>query len=420
MAGKTLIGGTGYGITGGKILKDGVSYSVKNGKVLVNGTEYDISFLLPPAALSLWSSITNSECITCIAYANGYWVVGGVHYDAGIYYSRISYATSLDGTWTSKNLWRNSTNTFGRSRCINCIAYANGYWVVGGGQYLDTDYHWYPRIAYATSPGGTWTIKDIWEGYGYDSITSIAYGNGYWVVGGMYGTGSVYYARVSYATSLSGAWKTTDMWGGTTGYNSVNSIVYGGGYFVLCGSRDASNTPYARIAYATTPTISWTQSDLWSINSNYNSSFSGIAAVDIAYGNGYWVVCGTYATTTSLYTRIAYTTDPSGTWTMRNLLFSYSVTYCRPTAIAYANGQWVVGERYVTGSTYSGRILYADAPSGTWDSKIVWDYSKGTEGVEAIAYADGYLVIGGMHYNGSVYSAPIAYASTPDKLPYGI
>lgn len=415
MGGKTLIDGTAYDISGGKTLVNGTSYAVKGGKVLVGGTQYDISFLLPPAALSLWSSAISSEEITCIAYANGYWMVGGLHYDGGICYSRIAYATSLDGTWTAKNLWRNSTNAFGMSRCLNCITYANGYWVVGGGEYLNTSSYWYPRIAYATSPDGTWTTKDIWTGYLYDSITSITYGNGYWVVGGMYGTGSVYYARIAYATSLSGTWTTKDLWGGTTGYNSVNSIVYGGGYFVLCGSRDASNTPYATIAYASTPT-SWTQSDLWTIGSSYNSSFSGIASVDIAYGNGYWVICGTYSSASALYHRIAYTTSPSGTWTTKNL-YSTTRTVCRPKAIAYANGQWVVGNIYYDGTTYQGRIWYADTPSGTWYSKLLWESSKNAEGVNAVAYGNGYWVVGGKHYANSVYNGYIAYAPTANELP---
>jgi hypothetical protein len=416
MAGKTLINGTAYDITGGTCLKDGTSYSVKNGKVLISGTEYDISFLLPSGALSLWSSpYVNCE-ITCIAYGNGYWVVGGVRYDAGVYYARIAYATSLDGPWTAKNLWRNSTSTFGRYSCINCITYANGVFVVGGGQYLDTASEWYPRIAYTASPNLTWTIKDIWTGYRYDTITGIAYGNGYWVVGGMYGTGSVYYARIAYATSLGSTWTTKDLWGGTTSYNSVNSIVYGGGYFVLCGSRDAGNTPYARIAYATTPT-SWTQSDLWSISSNYNSSFSGIAAVDIAYGNGYWVVCGTYANSDTIYTQVAYTKSLSGTWTTKTLYVT-EYTYCRPTSIAYANGEWVVCNRYTdNGSRFYGHVWYGNSPSTITNLKSVWGSVSGNEGVYAVAYADGYLVVGGMHYDGTAYNAQIAYASAPDKLP---
>ena len=415
MAHKTLIEGTSYDITGGKALVGGTAYSVKNGKVLISGTEYDISFLLPPAALSLWTcAYVNCE-ITCIAYGNGYWVVGGVLYDGDVCYSRIAYATSLDGTWTAKNLWRNSTDTFGRSKCINCITYANGYWVVGGGQYLNTASYWYPRIAYATSPGGTWTTKDIWTGYYFDAINTITYGNGYWVVGGMYGTGSTYYARIAYATSLSGTWTTKDLWGNTTGYNTVNSIIYEADYFALCGSQSQSNESSAIIAYAITPT-SWTTKNLWTIHSNKESSYGGIAAVDIAYGNGYWVVCGTYATSDTIYTRIAYTTSLSGTWTIKDLYIT-TYTYCRPNAIAYANGQWVVCDRYTTDNRFYARVWYANTPSGTWNLKRVWGSVSGNEGAYAVAYADGYLVVGGIRYDGSTYNAQIAYASTPSELP---
>ena len=44
MAGKTLIGGTAYEVTGGKTLINGTAYSIAGGKTLVNGTAYDISF----------------------------------------------------------------------------------------------------------------------------------------------------------------------------------------------------------------------------------------------------------------------------------------------------------------------------------------------------------------------------------------
>lgn len=53
MAGKPLIGGTAYDITGGKTLVEGAAYSISGGKTLVDGTEYDISFaaIIPlPAA----------------------------------------------------------------------------------------------------------------------------------------------------------------------------------------------------------------------------------------------------------------------------------------------------------------------------------------------------------------------------------
>lgn len=44
MAGKTLIGGTAYEISGGKTLIGGTAYSIAGGKTLVGGTAYDISF----------------------------------------------------------------------------------------------------------------------------------------------------------------------------------------------------------------------------------------------------------------------------------------------------------------------------------------------------------------------------------------
>lgn len=44
MAGKTLINGTAYDISGGKTLVDGTAYSIAGGKTLVSGTSYDISF----------------------------------------------------------------------------------------------------------------------------------------------------------------------------------------------------------------------------------------------------------------------------------------------------------------------------------------------------------------------------------------
>ena len=94
MAHKTLVGGTAYDVTGGITLVDGVSYSIKNGKVLVDGTAYDISFLLPPVVLDLWSGSSHFSSINCITYADGYWAVGGRHYSSSRYRARIAYAGS--------------------------------------------------------------------------------------------------------------------------------------------------------------------------------------------------------------------------------------------------------------------------------------------------------------------------------------
>lgn len=100
--------------------------------------------------------------ITCIKYANGYWVVGGRYFDGSYYYARIAYATSLEGPWTTKDLWSAPTGTSMYSNIINSIDYANGYWVAGG-TYKSSSSNAKPRIAYATSLTGTWTTKDFWS-----------------------------------------------------------------------------------------------------------------------------------------------------------------------------------------------------------------------------------------------------------------
>lgn len=44
MAGKTLIGGTAYKISGGKCLNGGTAYKISKGKTLIGGTAYNITF----------------------------------------------------------------------------------------------------------------------------------------------------------------------------------------------------------------------------------------------------------------------------------------------------------------------------------------------------------------------------------------
>ena len=144
MAHKTLVNGTAYDITGGMTLVEGTSYSIKGGKTLMGGTLYDFSFALPAGVLDLFGSSSSGSGINCITYADGYWVVGGRCYDGTNYYARIAYATSLDGTWTIVDVWS------GGSDYLYCITNANGYWVVGGRHYDGSTC--YARLAYAGRP----------------------------------------------------------------------------------------------------------------------------------------------------------------------------------------------------------------------------------------------------------------------------
>ena len=401
MAGKTLIGGTAYDISGGKTLVNGTSYSIAGGKTLVGGTAYDISFLLSPGALDIWTGSSRVN-INCIAYANGYWVVGGQYWDGSIYHCCIAYSTSLNGTWTTTDLWSNTST--GRSNYINCITYANGYWIVGG-QY-DTRH---ARIAYATSPDGTWTTKDLWYALStsYSNfINCITYANGYWVVGGRYYAGGTYYAQIAYATDPTGTWTEKLIWSGSTSH--INCITYANGYWVVGGQfRDGIGNYNARIAYVTDLTGNWIANSLWS-SSNSRTDISGVT-----YANGYWAVCGWYYDGSSTYyTRIAYTTSPASTWTTKDMWSSTS-SNIRIRCITYANDHWVVGGSHYDGSTHHARLAHTTSLDDTWAIKDLWDHSGYASQyitIECIIYADGYWAVGGFDRDDSNYYARIAYS----------
>lgn len=208
---------------------------------------------------TVWADYDYSSNLTCITYADGYWTVGGQCYDGG-YIGCVAYTTSLSGTWTTKNIYGPSD--------IFCIAYNNGYWVVGGTRSIGGDTH-YATIAYTTSLSGTWTTgKYVWLGGEYSSyVQDIACANGCWVVCGRYWNDSERkgYARIAYATSPDGAWTTKDLWtreGGSTNIiynqssNYLHNIIYANGYWVAGGQYydgNTSNTKIYRIAYASTP-----------------------------------------------------------------------------------------------------------------------------------------------------------------------
>ncbi len=293
MAHKTLVNSTEYEIAGGVTLVSGTSYSVKNGKVLIGGAAYDISFILPATVLDLWSG-TDSR-LNCLTYTNGYWVVGGRGYDGNNYCARIAYATSLDGVWTIKDFWGCNTN----DNEINCVTYANGYWVVGGVyRTSSSSSSFYASLAYATSLTGAWSTKDLWVRSVGTKVTSLTYADGYWVVGGNSYNSYTNHASIAYATSPGGTWTTIDLWTGSGA--EIKCLTYADGYWVVGGIYQASGTTtyYARIAYATSLTGTWSTIDLLS---NGNSIFNCLT-----YADGNWVLGGSYYDGSAWYARIAY------------------------------------------------------------------------------------------------------------------
>ena len=170
----------------------------------------------------MWSG-SSYDTVRSIAYGNGYYVVGGT---GGDHYGRIAYATSLSGTWTTKDLW-GSTN-YNNNNHIYSVAYGNGYWVVGGAYYDGS--RCYAQIAYATSPNGTWTTQDLWAGNSDYALRGVIYANSTWIAVGRGSSGS---GQIAYTTSLSGTWTTK-----TLSSLVPLGVVYANGYLLIPGKDD--------------------------------------------------------------------------------------------------------------------------------------------------------------------------------------
>ena len=407
MAHKTLIDGTEYEIKGGLTLVEGTSYGVKDGKVLVDGTEYSISFILPPAVLDLWKG-SGDTGIKCLIYAGGYWVAAGQGTSTN--YATIAYATKLNGPWTIKNLW-NGSGTSGSAYIVD-IAYADGYWVALG--HRKSTYS-QVYIAYSTSLDGSWTTRDV--GSMGTKIThnpyKLAYSNGTWAFVDKYYDGSKYYARIYHATALSGSWTYVNLWGeNTSSNNNPLCLTYANGYWAVGGIRYESAN-YACVYYATELAGSWSHVDIW------NGSYY-VASVDaIIYADGYWVVGGVRRDSSAgkNYASIAYATTLGGAWTTVDI---WDISSGGVLCLAYANGYWVAGGREYINSSYCAKFAYSTSLSGAWTVRDAWpaEYQYGSsQGVNDIIFADGWWLIGGQHcVASSDKRARIAYAETLDEL----
>lgn len=340
----------------------------------------------------LWSNNGVHSAINCITYANGYWVVGGRYRDDSKNYARIAYTTDLAGDWTIVDVWNMSNGSH-----INCITYENGYWVLGGVYvYNSTSY---ARIAYASDLAGKWTTKDIWTGV---AINCIAYADGFWVVGGSGGLT----ARVAYASTLGGAWTNTDIWSNTNNKQlNVFCIAYEDGRWFVGGNSYEGGSYYASVAYTDDITGAWTSKKLWGASS-LNSDIKCFE-----YANGYWVAGGSYNGTSGT-ARVAYTSDFTGEWTVKDMWAGGAIN-----CIAQADGLWVVGGNATNGSTYYGKVAYTTDPTGTWLEAEPWRNTKDSP-INGIAYADRRLIAVGTSYDGTTSVAKLAeYDTSVIPLP---
>lgn len=262
------------------------------------------------------------------------------------------------------------------------------------------------RVYYSTSLDGTWNYTTAFSG-GFSSVSDICYGNGYWVVAGSRMDG---YASVAYSTSLTGTWSNEDLWDNSDYTNNLNCIAYANGYFVAGGVYSATSKKcYARIAYATDPNGSWTKVNVW--ESSYRGS-ANAAINGITYANGQWAVCGEYCKESSTYgLSMAYAAGLDGTWTTKDIWTGENTDSVE--CIAYADGYWMVGG-HCTG-TKSARISYSTNLNGTWNTIDVWTGTANTDAINDITYGSGYWLLGGEYYNGTSY-AQVAYSPSPEEF----
>lgn len=371
----------------------------------------------------LWSSILSTSdtnfdySIKCAEYINGYWVVGGMRKNNGLNCACIAYTTDLTSAWTVKDLW-----TTGPSKNrVSCIAYANGYWVVGGckATVSGSTTTYYNHIAYATDLSGTWTETDLEYGYNaYNCINCITYANDYWVAGGQLNSdssGGTYYAKLYYTTDPTGAWSAKTLWSDSSANTTVNKVAYAENYWVAVGCKASSDYKYPALAYATDLAGTWTQkTNLWASTNNKNE------ITDITYANGYWVGCG-YTTGKSPYAaKLIYTADLSGTWTVKDLFTNDDSRGVYVKCIAHNNGYWLIGGQYYDGNTFHARILYTTDLDGEWTPLEFWSYTAQYQLINDIAFdSSGNWLLAGQYSedNYTKYHGYIAYTNGNVKLP---
>lgn len=383
---------------GGKARKVKKAYIGVGGKAQLCYTS-----ALPPATMSLWSGESNIN-ISDVTYANGYYVACGSYYDGTKYYARIAYTTSLDGSWTIKNIWEGTTSQEG----AYSIAYANGYWVVGGASRSSNTY--YGRIAYTTSLNGTWELVNMWEGSSTNNeIHCVIYANGYWVVGGVQQdrSGVSYEAQIAYSTSLSGTWNTDYLWSATSSNNAcVTDIAYANGYFVACGQYRNSRNSFGVLAYTSDITSNWEVDREFMV---------GDYATCVEYVNGYWVIGF------QRYSTLYYAQTPEETWT--RLEIGPDNQQNRIRDITYADGYWVASGENYKNNTYTGAIYYTTDFTGSWTLKDLWgseNYRTQTCPINGIVYGDGYWLAGGVLYlnDDDSYSAQISYSPSIEEFKH--
>lgn len=198
-----------------------------------------------------------------------------------------------------------------------------------------------------------------------------------------------------------------DLWSSSGAYYSgIQGIAYGNGYFVVCGvTKDTT----LRIAYATDLNGPWTIKDL--------ATNLADQTYHLAFGNGYFAVAyhaeGASSDDVYDYGCISYVTQPAGTWKETVLWRNTNNHYCAVSFMKHVNGYWVVGGKWVDNGTHCYGYRYAGNLTDSWAVKVMGNPEVDSDGnmygdrwLSDIEYGNGYYVIcGSVDTGDSTYPA---------------
>ena len=304
---------------------DGVVFAEENFVALTNS---DIPYARSTDGIT-WTSISSGtarEAGRSITYAESTFVVptsGGITVASG---QKVNNLLGLSFVSTPLNIfgtfWTKRTSTLTSN--LTSIAYGNGTWLLSG--YGTTD-------LYMSKSTDLVTWNTVTSNFGENRVNAVEYNSGLWVAGGPYG-------QMRTSTDLV-TWTTVNPQ--ITG--TIQKIVYGENKWVALGSD--SNI----LSYSTNGT-SWV-----------TSSHNGGSVQGLAYGNGKWVISGSNGQIRNSTDAITWVTATANAGT--NYLLR----------VAYGNGAWVA-----TGNN----IIRRSTDAVTWST--INSPLLGTNGFRGLTY----------------------------------
>lgn len=236
-----------------------------------------------------------SNHITDVAYGNGYLVAVGVRQrssnEVTVIAAHRTSITSPTNNWTVVELWN---GIIGQADAYKIIFVEGRFVIVGTGGYASSYSHATDaRMAYTEDPSTGWTKKTLWTSSRGAMATTIAYINGKYIIGGMISaSNNNTYARIAYASDITGTFTEKDVWkqensASSFDENTIYDIIHDGSRYIFVGTSgkvDSGRRSYGRISWATDLEGDLTTID---VTSTTNSEIRSIV-----YHKGLYIIAG--------------------------------------------------------------------------------------------------------------------------------